>query len=73
MHELRFLYEMDTSMLGRVAAILIRELGRSRSDFSSTRTKSEIGYIHFDNGIMTVCGHGSWEDALSMEWNCKKE
>jgi hypothetical protein len=27
---LGFLFEMDTSMLGRVAALLIRDLGRSR-------------------------------------------
>jgi hypothetical protein len=28
-----FLFEMDTSMLGRVAALLIRDLGRSRVIF----------------------------------------
>jgi hypothetical protein len=39
-------------MLGRVAALVIR-------DFSSTRARSGIGCIHFDNGMMMVCGHGS--------------
>jgi hypothetical protein len=28
-----FLFEMDTSMLGRVAALLIRDLGRSQVIF----------------------------------------
>jgi hypothetical protein len=32
-HELSFLYEMDTSMLGRVAAMLNRDLSRSREIF----------------------------------------
>jgi hypothetical protein len=27
--------------------------------FSSTRARSGIGCIHFDNGMMMVCGHGS--------------
>jgi hypothetical protein len=29
------------------------------SDFSSTRTRSGIGCIHFDNVRMMVYGHGS--------------
>ena len=33
MHDSGFLFEMDTSMLGRVAALLIRDLGRSRVMF----------------------------------------
>jgi hypothetical protein len=41
---------MDTSMLGRVAALLNQDLGRS-SDFSSTRARSGIDCIHLDNGI----------------------
>jgi hypothetical protein len=40
---------MDTSMLGRVAILLIRDLGRSRVIFSSTHARSGIGCIHFDN------------------------
>jgi hypothetical protein len=46
-----FLFEMDTSMLGRVAALLIRDLSRSRVIFSSTRMRSGIDCIHLDNGI----------------------
>jgi hypothetical protein len=33
LHELRIPFEMDTSMLGRVSALLIRDLGRSRVIF----------------------------------------
>jgi hypothetical protein len=33
MHELRFLFEMNTSMLDRVAAMLNRDLGRSQMIF----------------------------------------
>ena len=46
-------------MLGRVAALLFRDLGRRRVNFSSTRARSGIGCIHFDNRMMMVCGHGS--------------
>jgi hypothetical protein len=42
---------MDTSMLGRVAAMLIKDLGRSRVIFSSTRARSGIGCIHFRNTL----------------------
>jgi hypothetical protein len=45
-------------MLGRVAALLIRDLSRSHV-ISSTRARSGIGCIHFDNGMLMVCGHGS--------------
>jgi hypothetical protein len=54
----RFLFEMDTSMLGRVAALLIRDLGRSRVIFLAL-ARSGIGCIHFDNEMIMVCGHGS--------------
>jgi hypothetical protein len=33
MHELRIPFEMDISMLGRVAALLISDLGRSQVSF----------------------------------------
>jgi hypothetical protein len=46
-------------MLGRVAAMLNQDLSRSRVIFSSTRARSGIGCIHFDNRMMLVCGHGS--------------
>jgi hypothetical protein len=46
-------------MLGRVAALLIRDLGRSRVIFLALARGQEIGCIHFDKGMMMVCGHGS--------------
>jgi hypothetical protein len=38
-------------MLGQVAALLIRDLGRSRVNFSSARARSGIDCIHLDNEI----------------------
>jgi hypothetical protein len=46
-------------MLGRVAALLIRDLGRSRVIISSTHARSGIGCIHFDIVMMVVCGQRS--------------
>jgi hypothetical protein len=46
-------------MLGRVAALLFRDLGRRRVNFSSTRARSGIAYIHFYIRLMMVYGHGS--------------
>jgi hypothetical protein len=37
-----FLFEMDTSMLGRVAASLIRDLGRSRVIFLALARGQEL-------------------------------
>jgi hypothetical protein len=51
---------MDTSMLGQVVTLLIRDLGRSRVIFLALTRGQEIGCIHFDNGMMMVCVHGSW-------------
>jgi hypothetical protein len=50
---------MDTSMLGRVDALLIRDLGRSRVIFLALARGQEIGCIHFHFILMLVCGHGS--------------
>jgi hypothetical protein len=50
---------MNTSMLGRVAALLIRDLGRSRVIFLALARGQEIGCIHFHIILMLVCGHGS--------------
>jgi hypothetical protein len=50
---------MDTSMLGRVAALLIRDLGRSRVIFLALTRGQEFGCIHFHIIRMLVCGHGS--------------
>jgi hypothetical protein len=50
---------MDTSMLGRVAALLIRDLDRSRVIFLALARGQKIGCIHFGNRMMIVCGHRS--------------
>jgi hypothetical protein len=50
---------MDTSMLGRVAALLIRDLGRSRVIFLALARGQEIGCIHFHIIMMLVYGHRS--------------
>jgi hypothetical protein len=50
---------MDTSMLGRVAALLIRDLGRSLVIFLALARGQEIGCIHFHIILMLVCGHRS--------------
>jgi hypothetical protein len=50
---------MDTSMLGRVAALLIKDLGRSRVIFLALVRGQEIGCIHFHIRLMLVCGHKS--------------
>jgi hypothetical protein len=68
-----FLFEMDTSMLGRVAALLIRDLGRSRVNFSSTRARSGIGCIHFDIIMMMVCGQRSMGMRCLRDGNWNKD
>jgi hypothetical protein len=62
---------MDTSMLGRITALLIRDLGRSRVIFFSTRARLGIGCIHFHIIIMLVCGQQSMGiDCLrDRNWN----
>jgi hypothetical protein len=50
---------MDTSMLGRVAALLIRDLGRSRVIFQALARGQDIDCTHFHIILMLVCGHGS--------------
>jgi hypothetical protein len=55
---------MDTSMLGRVAALLIRDLGRSRVIFLALARGQELLYpfvYHTDDDLWTMV-HG---DALS--------
>jgi hypothetical protein len=42
LHEFRIPFEMDTSMLGRVAALLIRDLGRSRVIFLALERGQEL-------------------------------
>jgi hypothetical protein len=50
---------MDTSMLGRVAALLIRDLGRSRVIFQALARGQEIGCIYFHIILILVGRHGS--------------
>ena len=57
---------MDTSMLGRVAALLIRDLGRSRVIFLALARGQELIVFILITGSMLVYGLGSREDALSM-------
>jgi hypothetical protein len=57
-------FEMDTSMLGRVAALLIRDLGRSRVIFIALARGQELVVsilYRNDDGLWTTI-HG---DALS--------
>jgi hypothetical protein len=63
---LGFLFEMDTSMLGRVAALLIRDLGRSRVIFLSLARGQELIVFILITGSMMNYGLGSRVDALSM-------
>ena len=50
---------MDTSMLGRVAALLIRDLGRSRVIFLALARGQEFVVSICDNRMMIVYGHRS--------------
>jgi hypothetical protein len=50
---------MDTSMLGRVAALLIRDHGRSRVIFLALARGRELVVSIFYNRTMMVCGHAS--------------
>jgi hypothetical protein len=50
---------MDTSMLGRVAALLIRDLGKSRVIFLALARGQELIVSTFHIEMMMVCGHGS--------------
>ena len=50
---------MDTSMLGRVAALLNSDLSRSRVIFLALARGQEIDCIHFDNRMIMIYGHGS--------------
>ena len=60
MHELKIPFEMDTSMLGRVAALLIRDLGRSRVIFLALARGQEIDCIHFLIIMMLVVDNNPW-------------
>jgi hypothetical protein len=57
---------MDTSMLGRVAALLNQDLGRSRVIFLAVARGQELIVFILITGSMTVYGPGSRVDALPM-------
>jgi hypothetical protein len=57
---------MDTTMLGRVAALLNQDLGRSRVIFLTLVRGLELIVFILIMGSMMVYGLGSREDALSM-------
>jgi hypothetical protein len=57
---------MDTSMIGRVAALLKQDLGRSRVIFLALARGQELIVFILITGSMMVHGLGSREDALSM-------
>jgi hypothetical protein len=73
LHELRIPFEMGTSMLGRVAALLIRDLGRSRVIFLALARGQELVVSTFHIGMMMVCGLGSMGIAMSMTRNWNKD
>jgi hypothetical protein len=50
---------MDTRMLGRVAAMLNQDLGRSRVIFLALARGQELVVSIFYNRRMMVCGHES--------------
>jgi hypothetical protein len=58
-------------MLGRVAALLIRDLGRSRVIFLALARGQELYVFILITGSMMVYRLGSRVDALSMrrKWN----
>ena len=64
---------MNTSMLGRVAALLIRDLGRSRVIFLALARGQEIDCIHFLIIMMIDCGQQSMGICCLREKNWNKD
>jgi hypothetical protein len=60
---------MNTSMLGRVAAMLIRDLGRSRVIFLALARAQVLLVILLIMEFMIAYGHGFLGDALSIGQN----
>jgi hypothetical protein len=62
---------MDTNMLDRVDALLIRDLGRSRVIFLALAQGQKLIVFILITGSMMVYGLGSRVDASFMrhEWN----
>jgi hypothetical protein len=61
---------MDTSMLGRVAAMLIEGHDRSRVIFLKLTRGQELIVLILITGSMMVYGHGSKVDALFVRREC---
>jgi hypothetical protein len=64
---------MDTSMLGRVAALLIRDLGRSRVIFLALARGQDIDCTHFHIILMLVCGQQSMGIGCLRDKNLNKD
>jgi hypothetical protein len=64
---------MNTSMLSRVAALLIRDFGRSRVIFLALARGQEIGCIHFLIIMMLVCGQQSMGIGCPRDKNWNKD
>jgi hypothetical protein len=64
---------MNTSMIGRVAALLIRDLGRSRVIFLALVRGQEIGSIHFLIIMILVCGQQSMGIVCLRDGNWNKD
>jgi hypothetical protein len=60
-------------MLGRVATLLIRDLGRSRVIFVALVRGQEFGCIYFHIILMLVGRHESMVDAWATRWNWNKD
>jgi hypothetical protein len=59
---------MDTSMLGRVSTLLIRDLGRSQVIFLALARGQELIVFILIMGTIMVYRLGSRVDALAMRW-----
>jgi hypothetical protein len=64
---------MDISMLGRVAALLIRDLDRSRVIFLALARGQDLIVSTFHIGMMMVCGLGSMGIVMSTRRNWNKD
>jgi hypothetical protein len=64
---------MDTSMLGRVAALLIRDLGRSRVIFLALSRGQELVVSIFYIIVMMVCGQRSMGMRCLRDVNWNKD
>jgi hypothetical protein len=64
---------MDTSMLGRVAALLIRDLGRSRVIFLALARGQELVVPIFYIVMIMVCGQRSMGMRCLRDENWNKD